>query len=147
MTRVAAPDLLTSAWADVLAKDRDDGVLGAGVARFAEDAEERLCELSAHLGAGTYLPDRLTPVPLLRHDGATRQLHVPSVRDRIVERAVLAVLTPIVDPWLGPFSYAYRPGLGSRTPSRPSHGYATRAWPGLPGRTSTTASLRSRSHT
>jgi CRISPR-associated protein Cas1 len=34
------------------------------------------------------------------------------VRDRIVERAILAVLNPVIDPWLGPFSYAYRPGLG-----------------------------------
>jgi CRISPR-associated protein Cas1 len=34
------------------------------------------------------------------------------VRDRIVERAALAALTPIIDPLLGPFSYAYRPGLG-----------------------------------
>jgi CRISPR-associated protein Cas1 len=37
---------------------------------------------------------------------------VPPVRDRIVERAVLAVVTPVVDPLLGPWSYAYRPGLG-----------------------------------
>jgi CRISPR-associated protein Cas1 len=29
-----------------------------------------------------------------------------------VERAILTVLTPVIDPWLGPFSYAYRPGLG-----------------------------------
>ena len=41
-----------------------------------------------------------------------RTLHVPAVRDRVVERAVLAVLTPVIDPLLGPFSYAYRPGLG-----------------------------------
>ena len=25
---------------------------------------------------------------------------------------MLAVLSPVIDPWLGPFSYAYRPGLG-----------------------------------
>jgi CRISPR associated protein Cas1 len=29
-----------------------------------------------------------------------------------VERSILAVLTPVIDPLLGPFSYAYRPGLG-----------------------------------
>jgi CRISPR-associated protein Cas1 len=37
---------------------------------------------------------------------------VPTVRDRVVERAVLAALTPVIDPWLGPWSFAYRPGLG-----------------------------------
>ena len=47
-----------------------------------------------------------------RPDGQIRLLHVPAVRDRVVERSVLAVLTPVIDPLLGPFSYAYRPGLG-----------------------------------
>ena len=37
---------------------------------------------------------------------------MPTVRDRIVERSVLAALTPAIDPLLGPFSYAYRHGLG-----------------------------------
>jgi len=112
LANVAGPEQLAAAWADVLAGDRDDGVLGPGVARFARDAEQFLAEIAAQLTAGTYQPGPLTPVALPRPDGQTRLLHVPSVRDRIVERAILAVLTPVIDPWLGPFSYAYRPGLG-----------------------------------
>lgn len=112
LARVASIELLTSAWLDVLAKDRDDGMLGAGVASFAQDSAERIAEIAADLGAGRYLPQRLTPVPIVRPDGAVRLLHVPGVRDRVVERALLAVLTPVIDPWLGPFSYAYRPGIG-----------------------------------
>lgn len=34
------------------------------------------------------------------------------MRDRVVGRAVLNVVTPYVDPVLGPSSYAYRPGVG-----------------------------------
>ena len=113
LARVASPDQLAAAWADVLAADRDDGVLAPGVARFAPDAGEHLAELAAQLATGSYQPGRLTPVALPRPDGQTRLLHVPSVRDRVVERAILAVLTPVIDPWLGPFSYAYRPGLGT----------------------------------
>lgn len=112
LEQVARPDLIASAWSDVLASDREDGMLGAGVARFALDAEDKLAEIIAQLRSGTYTPGRLTPVALPRPDGQTRMLHIPAVRDRIVERAMLAVLTPVIDPWLGPFSYAYRPGLG-----------------------------------
>lgn len=112
LARAAAPAALRSAWLDLLAGDRADGVLGAGVARFAEDAEENLAELSEQLAAGGYRPGLLMRVALPRPDGPPRVLAVPSVRDRVVERAVLAVLTPLVDPWLGPASYAYRPGLG-----------------------------------
>lgn len=112
LAQVAAPEQLASAWADVLASDRDDGVLSAGVSRFAEAEEEHLTEISAQLTAGQYKPGRLTPVSLPRPDGKLRALRIPTVRDRVVERSILAVITPIIDPWLGPFSYAYRPGLG-----------------------------------
>ena len=80
---------------------------------FAPDAQQHLAELAAQLASGSYQPGKLTPVPLPRPDGKNRLLHVPSVRDRMVERSILAVLTPVIDPWLGPFSYAYRPGLGT----------------------------------
>jgi len=112
MAQVADPDQLAAAWDEVLANDRDDGVQAPGVMRFADEAEQHLAEIAAQLGSGTYRPGTLTPVALRRGDGQVRLLHVPSVRDRVVERSILAVLTPVIDPWLGPFSYAYRPGLG-----------------------------------
>ena len=37
---------------------------------------------------------------------------MPSVRDRVTERAIAAVLVPQVDPHLQPDSFGFRPGLG-----------------------------------
>ncbi len=96
----------------MLAPDLDDGVLGAIVSHFAENADQNLADISAQLISGEFEPGRLTPIVLPRPDGDLRVPHIPTVRDRIVERSVLAVVTPVIDPWLGPFSYAYRPGLG-----------------------------------
>jgi CRISP-associated protein Cas1 len=112
LAQVTDPGQLAAAWEDVLASDRDDGVLGPGVTRFAQDADQHLAEIAAQLQAGSYQPGRLAPVALPRPDGQARMLHVPTVRDRVVERSILAVVTPLIDPWLGPSSYAYRPGLG-----------------------------------
>jgi len=112
LAQVTDPAHLAAAWADVLASDREDGVLGQGVTRFAEDADEHLAQMAADLRSGSYEPGQLIPVRLPRPDGRVRMLHVPTVRDRVVERSILAVLTPVIDPLLGPFSYAYRPGLG-----------------------------------
>ncbi len=112
LAQVAGLGQLTAAWNDVLDGDRDDGILGPGVTRFAQDADQNLAEMAAQLSAGLYRPGRLAPVRLPRADGQVRLLHVPGVRDRVVERSILAVLNPVIDPWLGPFSYAYRPGLG-----------------------------------
>jgi CRISP-associated protein Cas1 len=112
LAQVADPAQLAVAWADVLASDQEDGVLGHGVARFAEDADESLARIADELRSGTYEPGQLAPVRLPRPDGRIRLLHVPAVRDRVVERSILAVLAPELDLLLGPFSYAYRPGLG-----------------------------------
>jgi retron-type reverse transcriptase len=112
LAEAAEPARLAAAWAAVLASDLEDGTLGSGVSRFAENTDQALIEIAGQLLSGDYKPGWLTPVGIPRPDGRERVLHVPTVRDRIVERSVLAVITPVIDPWLGPFSYAYRPGLG-----------------------------------
>jgi CRISPR-associated protein Cas1 len=40
-----------------------------------------------------------------------RELRIPTVRDRIVQQALLNVLTPLIDPIFSPCSFAYRPNL------------------------------------
>ena len=104
-------EALRAAWGEVLANDAEDGVLGAAVARFNTHVDERLGRLNADLGWGAYEPDDLTEY-VLHHEGKSRRLHIPSVRDRILARAILEVITPLVDPVLGSASYAYRPGIG-----------------------------------
>lgn len=113
MPTVGVPDraALARAWQDVLANDAGDGTLAPGVARFAEDVEENLDRLAADLATAAWRPNDLTAVNAVV-DERERVFHVPSARDRVVERAVLDVVTPLVDPWLGPAAFAYRPGLG-----------------------------------
>lgn len=103
---------LRQAWAEVLANDLADGVPAPGVTRFQERLDWQLTRLERQLAAGTYHPQPLTEVPILKPDGGTRVLHVPTVRDRIVARAILDAVNPLVDPHLGCAAYAYRPGLG-----------------------------------
>jgi len=109
---IASPGALADSWKRVLANDAQDDVLSAGVRRFAQDADPRLAELGQRLRTGSYQPAMLASVSIPKQDGEQRILHIPPVADRIVERAILAVLTPLIDPLLGPSSFAYRPGLG-----------------------------------
>lgn len=105
------PQGLRRAWNDVLAKDRADGVLSPGVLRFGDAWEHEIERLVAELACGQFDPRPLTEV-VVAEDDHDRVLHIPSVRDRVVERAILQAIQPLVDPALGPASYAYRPGLG-----------------------------------
>lgn len=116
MDSVAAPAFspsnLRAAWDEVLANDLADGIPAPGVTRFQEDLDAQLARLTGELADGSYRPAALTEVPIPKGDGGLRLLHVPAVRDRVVARAILHEVTPVVDPHLGPAAYAYRPGLG-----------------------------------
>jgi len=112
LAAVASEAALTEAWKDLLADDEADGDLAAGTRRFADDAPTQIAAMAAELAAGTYRPGPLNWVQIPKPAGGSRDLHIPPVRDRIVEKAIATVLTPVVDPLLGPASFAYRPGLG-----------------------------------
>lgn len=107
---------LTDAWESVMRvaeKDVADRGLSHGITSFMRDAETRLASLADELAAGTYVPADLIGLEISDGDHL-RRLAVPAVRDRVVARAILELVTPVVDPLLGPASFAYRPGLGVR---------------------------------
>ena len=106
--RAIAPDQLMAAWRRILSKPGDRP--SEKVQRFVDDG--KLDILASELAAGTYEPVSLTLFDVPKKDGTTRELNVPALRDRIAERAILDVVSPYVDPHLGPASYAYREGLG-----------------------------------
>lgn len=101
---------LLNAWARVLANDAADGQLAVGVRDFEENLDEEIAALVRDLAWGTYQPRSLTEI-VLRESGR-RVLHIPPVRDRVVERAILDAVNPVVDGVLGFAAYGYRPGLG-----------------------------------
>ncbi|WP_101463281.1 reverse transcriptase domain-containing protein [Nocardia fluminea] len=112
LTTVASAEELNRAWNDVLNRGEPSEQLSEPIARFATDAETNLEILRAELLDNTFHPAPLHEVLIPKSDGGFRQLAVPKVRDRIVERALLATITPHIDPLLGAGSFAYRPGLG-----------------------------------
>lgn len=114
--RATCRDALDRAWKDVAEGDSDsdsaENGRPSGIDRFRKNAEERLGKLADDLATGSYVPRDLFRVEIPKSSGGVRVIDVPAVVDRVVERAMLSVVTPLVDPWLGAASYAYRPGLG-----------------------------------
>src|SRR3954464_5426179 len=88
------------------------GVDGMTWERYAEDLEARLADLHGRVHRGAYraLPSRRRYIP--KPDGGRRPLGIAALEDKIVQTAVVAILTPIHEAEFLGFSYGFRPGRG-----------------------------------
>jgi len=86
------------------------GVDGQTWADYAEGLDERLVDLQDRLHRGAYrpLPVRRQYIP--KADGRKRPLGIPAIEDKVVQGAVVALLTPIYEAEFLDTSYGFRPG-------------------------------------
>ena len=111
LARAARREALDAALDHVVARSEAAGEDGLTPERFAEQADRRLGRLAGDLLHGRYRPAPLLGLLLLKDDGGLRPLAVPTVRDRVAQRAVGQALDPAVETLLEDSSYAYRKGL------------------------------------
>jgi RNA-directed DNA polymerase len=79
---------------------------------YAADLEENLADLHARVHRGAYraLPSRRTYIP--KADGSQRPLAVAALEDKLVQKAIVAVLNGIYEEEFLGFSYGFRPKRG-----------------------------------
>lgn len=85
------------------------GIDGMAVEQLSEYIYENRDELITSLRNGTYRPKPVKRVEIPKPDGSTRKLGVPTVIDRMVQQAVVQVLSPIYECVFSDNSYGFRP--------------------------------------
>ena len=108
-------DMLHHAWQRVASNrgGRTPGVDGMTVNRIRKRGEQRfLAELQAELRSGAYRPSpaRRKLIPKAGKPGQFRGLGIPTVKDRVVQGAIKALLEPIFEAQFWHVSYGFRPG-------------------------------------
>ena len=81
--------------------------------RTIQDVQESLDEIIEELQSsslkGKYIPSCVRGVHIPKQNGKTRLLGIPTVIDRMVQQAIVQILSPLFDPHFSDNSYGFRP--------------------------------------
>lgn len=116
--QMALPETLFQAWNKVVSNDGMAGYDGNSILDYSLRIEEHLKALGTQLLTGTYEPQPLLKLPMMKPDGSVRTLLIPTVMDRVAQTAAAMVLMPLAESELGANTFGYRPGLSRMTAAR-----------------------------
>jgi CRISPR-associated protein Cas1 len=116
--QMALPETLFQAWNKVVSNDGMAGYDRQSITDYSWHIEKHLADLSRQLMTGTYEPQPLLKLVMLKPTGKLRILLIPTVMDRVAQTAASMVLTPLVESELGANTFAYRKGLSRLTAAR-----------------------------
>ena len=108
---------MEAAWKNVKANRGAPGPDGITIAEFPDWFRPRWSEIQQQLLDGTYRPGPVRRKTIDKPDGGQRLLGIPNVMDRLIQQAIVQVLTPNFDPHFSESSFGFRP-------QRSAHGAA-----------------------
>lgn len=97
-----------------------DGMKIDGIESFMRDCRSRIEE---QILARKYRPEPVKRVEIPKDNGGVRLLGVPCVIDRIIQQAMVQVLTPLFEPTFSEYSYGFRPDRSAEGAVRKAQEY------------------------
>ncbi len=119
MEEVCARENLMAAYRRVVRNAGAPGVDGMTVEELMPYCREHWARIREELLSGNYEPQPVKRVEIPKPNGkGKRMLGIPTVLDRMIQQALLQVLTPIFDPTFSDDSYGFRPGRSAHDAMR-----------------------------
>ena len=111
MEEVCARENLLAAHRRVVRNGGAAGADGMTVEELMPYCRRHWTRIREELLSGTYMPQPVRRVEIPKPEGkGKRTLGIPTVLDRLIQQALLQILTPIFDPSFSGDSYGFRPG-------------------------------------
>lgn len=102
-------DNLNEAFEKVRKNKGAAGVDAKDIEATRQFLKENKVQLIEAIRTGKYKPQPVRRVEIPKPDGGKRLLGIPTVTDRVIQQAVVQVLSPILDPKFSEHSYGFRP--------------------------------------
>jgi RNA-directed DNA polymerase len=111
LAHLLTPAFLKETWR-MMNRKAASGVDGESTEQFASEMEERVEEICRQLQAGVYRapPVRRVEIPKGPGKSGTRPLGIPTVADRLLQRAVARILEAVFEADFLDCSFGFRPG-------------------------------------
>ena len=111
LAHLLTPEFLRETWG-MINRHGAGGVDGESIEQFESTLEQRLRDICERLKAGAYRapPVRRVEIPKGPGKTGTRPLGIPTVADRLLQKAVARILEAIFEADFRDASYGYRPG-------------------------------------
>lgn len=109
MERILERNNVQRAWERVKSNRGAAGIDGMTIGDFLDYAKANWTEIRASLMDGTYQPQPVRQVVIPKPRGGERKLGIPCVIDRVIQQAILQVLSPIFESEFSDSSYGSRP--------------------------------------
>jgi RNA-directed DNA polymerase len=128
--KMCSDENLNLAWCAVRRHKHSSGIDGMSMNYFDSKSFLLLKTLQKELLGFTYQPQAVKRIFIKREIGAMRPVGIPTVRDRIVLRALTQVLIPIFEPHFDDYSHAYRTARSPQTAIAQArdHALGNRPW-------------------
>jgi len=110
MEQVVARENMLAALKRVEQNKGAAGVDGIPSQALRDQIRTEWSRIREELLQGTYQPKPVRRVEIPKPSGGKRMLGIPTVMERLIQQALLQVLTPLYDPTFSPSSYGFRPG-------------------------------------
>ena len=111
IAHLITPEALYAAFQG-LRKEASAGVDGVTYKEYEKDAERNIQQLHERLKEGRYQAQPLRRIYIPKEDGKQRPISIPSLEDKIVQKAMVEVLNAIYEQDFLDCSYGFRPGRG-----------------------------------
>lgn len=109
LEKILSRDNMLAALDKVKANKGAGGIDGISVNEIGQYLKENWVDIRDKIRRRKHKPKPVRRVEIPKPNGGVRNLGIPTVVDRVIEQAIVQVLTPIAEPHFSEYSYGFRP--------------------------------------